>query len=544
MGDLKARLDLMVLDYLLSKRGLSTDWALKFGELLPPGTVEGLSGAPQARLMLRLLVDPQNITGDTITCLGMLAQVDRNRNAVDGPHVNVAPDPELVRQVKTELVVQACKSGQATPENIKQTIDHIFKDASDSEMRMQLLAAFETPNGTASLMSQDNHEALLHAVGQYAMQATESLGPTSLERYVERGMIALAIDHAQTGQASVGKKRGRPASTKQLRVMGTDPSAAAHAIASDLQHQHHGAPSMPRPSFVADVQAAAAEPGSGGMMDGGEIGRGRIITWDAQQAGGDPALSTALVHAPHMIIPGGIPGGVGPLALPGGQVLHVRQMGAADMEGLGADGKTRRKVGRWREEETNELINLTRIHGRGKWKLILEKGAGLFANRTQVDLKDKWRNLVRQGAVNPDLFPSPEGRSKPRASTDSEPEDGRVLALEHTSAGVAVPQAVHAEAAEVPSVEAVMQNGPAGVHAEPDRAQQHGAVQPQSPHAGMAPMHMMPPMSSPEAMRYAIVPSSGMAQLPVSTNGPVMEASGAPPPQVPHSEGMIYTQPA
>ena len=37
--------------------------------------------------------------------------------------------------------------------------------------------------------------------------------------------------------------------------------------------------------------------------------------------------------------------------------------------------------------------------GKSKWKKILEAGEGVFQNRSQVDLKDKWRNLERQGIV-------------------------------------------------------------------------------------------------------------------------------------------------
>lgn len=39
--------------------------------------------------------------------------------------------------------------------------------------------------------------------------------------------------------------------------------------------------------------------------------------------------------------------------------------------------------------------------GKSKWKKILEAGEGIFQNRSQVDLKDKWRNLERQGIVAP-----------------------------------------------------------------------------------------------------------------------------------------------
>lgn len=65
----------------------------------------------------------------------------------------------------------------------------------------------------------------------------------------------------------------------------------------------------------------------------------------------------------------------------------------------------------------------------------------------QVDLKDKWRNLVRQGAVNPDLFPSPEGRSKPRAAVENEQRE------RDERSAAAAGGASHGQAAEVPHVE-------------------------------------------------------------------------------------------
>ena len=96
MGDLTSRVDLLVLDYLLAKRGLSTDSALKFGELLPPGTIEALAGPSQARLMLRLLLDGQKaLSEDTLTCLGILANVDVR----DVTQLSIAPPPDLLTQV-------------------------------------------------------------------------------------------------------------------------------------------------------------------------------------------------------------------------------------------------------------------------------------------------------------------------------------------------------------------------------------------------------------------------------------------------------------
>ena len=36
--------------------------------------------------------------------------------------------------------------------------------------------------------------------------------------------------------------------------------------------------------------------------------------------------------------------------------------------------------------------------GKGKWK-ILDEAGDIFKSRSQVDLKDKWRNVERQGIV-------------------------------------------------------------------------------------------------------------------------------------------------
>lgn len=96
MGELTQRVDMLVLDYLISKRGLATESALKFGELMPAGTIEALAGPSQARLMLRLLLDGhKTLSEDTITCLTILGSVDVR----DVTNAAIAPPPELFAQV-------------------------------------------------------------------------------------------------------------------------------------------------------------------------------------------------------------------------------------------------------------------------------------------------------------------------------------------------------------------------------------------------------------------------------------------------------------
>eukprot|EP00850_Spirogloea_muscicola_P015116 SM000113S24072 [mRNA] locus=s113:353796:357061:+ [translate_table: standard] len=69
----------------------------------------------------------------------------------------------------------------------------------------------------------------------------------------------------------------------------------------------------------------------------------------------------------------------------GGQRQHV------------VTGGHRRVKTRWTGPETRTLIQEVRRHGPGKWVVILKNNAEVFENRTQVDLKDKWRNLVKGG---------------------------------------------------------------------------------------------------------------------------------------------------
>lgn len=82
----------------------------------------------------------------------------------------------------------------------------------------------------------------------------------------------------------------------------------------------------------------------------------------------------------------------------------VRRQQANEAALLGAledDSPTpkRRKTCRWSPEQTDAFVKLVYTHGPGNWKAILEGSSDTFNNRTQVDLKDKWRNLAKAGDV-------------------------------------------------------------------------------------------------------------------------------------------------
>ncbi|CAM6113343.1 unnamed protein product [Calypogeia fissa] len=55
----------------------------------------------------------------------------------------------------------------------------------------------------------------------------------------------------------------------------------------------------------------------------------------------------------------------------------------------------RRKPRRWSDKEVEILKREVGKYGKGRWKLILAKNLDTFHGRTEVDLKDKWRNLER-----------------------------------------------------------------------------------------------------------------------------------------------------
>ncbi|PKA56080.1 Telomere repeat-binding factor 1 [Apostasia shenzhenica] len=55
----------------------------------------------------------------------------------------------------------------------------------------------------------------------------------------------------------------------------------------------------------------------------------------------------------------------------------------------------RRTVKRWSSLEESTLRQAVAKYGKGNWKVILKSYAEIFEDRTEVDLKDKWRNMSR-----------------------------------------------------------------------------------------------------------------------------------------------------
>jgi hypothetical protein len=74
----------------------------------------------------------------------------------------------------------------------------------------------------------------------------------------------------------------------------------------------------------------------------------------------------------------------------------LRRASAAGRKRMSSPSRFRRK--RWSDEEEQMLINGVKEYGEGKWAEILEH-YGFSTMRTNIDLKDKWRNLKKRGVV-------------------------------------------------------------------------------------------------------------------------------------------------
>ncbi|KAL1565764.1 hypothetical protein AAHA92_01449 [Salvia divinorum] len=59
------------------------------------------------------------------------------------------------------------------------------------------------------------------------------------------------------------------------------------------------------------------------------------------------------------------------------------------------NGKRRRKARKWSLDEEQALRNGVERFGKGCWKRILDEYKNEFDGRTDVDLKDKWRNMIK-----------------------------------------------------------------------------------------------------------------------------------------------------
>ncbi|KAI3461725.1 hypothetical protein Pfo_018388 [Paulownia fortunei] len=81
----------------------------------------------------------------------------------------------------------------------------------------------------------------------------------------------------------------------------------------------------------------------------------------------------------------------GRLLLPSPRTINVSPLNRYEIKNL----KKRRKGRKWSLQEEDTLRTGVQKYGKGNWKVILTVYRDIFEDRTEVDLKDKWRNLTR-----------------------------------------------------------------------------------------------------------------------------------------------------
>ncbi|KZV38555.1 hypothetical protein F511_39401 [Dorcoceras hygrometricum] len=77
--------------------------------------------------------------------------------------------------------------------------------------------------------------------------------------------------------------------------------------------------------------------------------------------------------------------------LPSPKKIHVSPLNKYEVKIF----KKRRKIRKWSPLEEDTLRTGVEKYGKGHWKVILTAYHDIFEDRTEVDLKDKWRNLTR-----------------------------------------------------------------------------------------------------------------------------------------------------
>ncbi|DBA98075.1 hypothetical protein WJX77_001235 [Trebouxia sp. C0004] len=393
--------NLWVLEYLLEQDKVEDELIKHFydgflcdvGELPPP---------IQVRLMLRVLRDNvANITQSSLDALNCLTNFSHESPDLYPPacHVeDLSPALELYVQVKTDLVLRSLRDaggvllGPAVV-SYNALVDKYFpQPPSESEStplelhrREELKEAVISSDKAQELLHKYSLEALGDSLLAYVTKARAALGPPLLKVLETDVATGRYMPYMTGSESGLGLKRGRGGAeavgdlqqhSKQLRMLGQDPLPASLHQAQ-LAGLHQG-------QFSQALQAAVGEQVAGGVLVGGE--GGRPVYWDSPHATPD-GVKMEMPVAPCMVAP--LDG------TPDGQGLNGTSEGGKKNK----TGGPRRKVGRWSEEETNTLIMLTNQLGKGKWKKILDEAGDVFKSRSQVDLKDKWRNLERQGIV-------------------------------------------------------------------------------------------------------------------------------------------------
>ncbi|GAB4821631.1 hypothetical protein N2152v2_008677 [Parachlorella kessleri] len=253
----------------------------------------------------------------------------------------------------------------------------------------------------------ENSDATMHAA------PSPGASPTSpnLSSYAADADTAAAVRPSQQGML---RRSGSVSRTSTGGGNGSNSAGSGGAVASRAAQarlrsviKQQLLPRV-RPSPAAMAAAAAAAAATGGSGRPRRAAALRSLTAgsyagtllydeegdESQQAQRDDDYEVYddMLEGEEEELGSGLSAGRLPVGGPAG--LAAAAAGAVVMP---APGK--KKHNPWSQEETESLIEGVRLVGIGKWaeikKLPVPAVAGMLANRSAVDLKDKWRNLSR-----------------------------------------------------------------------------------------------------------------------------------------------------
>lgn len=353
--------------------------------------LEVLEEPLKVRLMLAGFSLTTEITGETLEDLQKISTLlnQTQDEILFEKKEELMPPPELMTQVKTVLVAQGWRNSvKVNSRELLTLIRSTFGQQPEAHERKrfdELQKAVTLPGFRAHIDRQLDGDNALNGIVRYALEAQAAMGPTLLQ---------VVNDDINSGNYIPGQPLAEPepAGPSPSRVPIPSPSRLAAAIPQRNV-------SLPTSQILNPMlQQAMAQ---------------------LQRAGGEDPLQQAAAQAQILLAAAAFTGAndnsnnnagrilVSPArpTFPQNNARPVPEaLRRASLEEAPASAPPRRRNKRWTEEEVDRLIEACRKHGPGAWAQIEADNRDIWGPvpgtngreyyRTQVDLKDKWRNLA------------------------------------------------------------------------------------------------------------------------------------------------------
>jgi hypothetical protein len=322
---------------------------------------------------------------------------------------------EVLIKIKTELVVNTWRDKLIPPryEEITAEIERLFGSfphMSEEPRCRELCTAALNPGYRESIAHYHPKGSAHLALQRYVSRIQNAIGPTLLEminndinarRYMPGlgggSAIGLASPKPQVGQGDVrlqgptlqDGQSGKPKTVRNLNQAmnelhakgGVDPLAHAQEVAAGaaetLRLLHAGdfgnqAPATSRP-----------EPGSGGGLPP------PLQMPNVHRSALPPLPDRRDVTTPVHAAPG-----TGGMIIPRSGLNSENNRLRSTWTDESGREVSRRHTVRWSHQEVEDLLRCCDQYGPTSWARMKHENAGIFVYRSQVDLKDKWRNLL------------------------------------------------------------------------------------------------------------------------------------------------------